>query len=516
MQADQFVRYASNLYLFCREVLGFADMNAQHQALCDFMQHETKPKIVLTPRYTFKSSVATDGYILWRLLRNDSLRVLIYSDSVERAQARLTEIKNHLLGLKRGSTFRQLYGPWEIDPKKGFWNQAAITIRPRQTAHAEPSIDTAGLESSKVGAHYDLIIFDDMVTRENTTTKDLMDKVYACYQASRSLLRPGGDIVIVGTFWHFGDMYRRLLAENDATHQFAVFLRDAEVSPEGDPYPYASIGLTKPFLAEQKASQGSLLYSCLYRLSPQDDEAAIFKHKDFRFYPPVVSSEAIRRWRATLYITCVLDAIPPPTSDRGDDAAILVVGTDAEHRMYLLDGVAGRLTPDQQLDEVFSLHAQWTFKQFGLETNAFQRMLKTSLEERLRQARKAPTWQPFSIREFQGTTQGNKEQRIQGLQPWHEQGMILFPGERLETLHGLWSQLAFQMLQFPHSAKDDLLDALAYHLQLVQRGTTPTPTPTYPYTSAAWYERECRKEELQEQARRPRWRRPLLPALSLS
>ena len=501
-----------DLTYFCREVLGYAELNREHHALCDFLQHDPSlVKLILMPRYSFKSSVSTIGYVLWRLLKTPNERWLIYSDSTEKAEGFLVGIKNHILGLSTSSKFRAVCGAWEVDPKRGVWNQSAIVIATRTQAQVEPSVDTAGLETSKVGKHYDGIVWDDLVTDKNITTKDLMDKVGDCYRKAQSLLKPGGQNLLLGTRWHEGDLYGRLIAERSAT----VFLRDAEVGVDGTPYPFADIGLTRPFLAKQKAEQGTRIYSCLYRLSPQDDETRTFKAIDFRFYNPS-KTEAFRRWVSQLYITCVLDPIPPPTSDHGDDAAITVVGTDAEQCLYLLDAVAGRLTPEQQIEEVMALQATWRFRKLGIETNAFQRMLKSMLEQRLKAERVQPGFAPFSIIEFVGVTQGNKEQRIQGLQPWHEQGLLRLPGEKLELLQGVYSQLAFQMLQFPRSPKDDLLDSLAYHLQLKQAGTIHVAPTEIPEGSAAWFERQQQAEELRVLARRPRWRRPHVPELAFS
>ena len=513
-QVQTFTTYGRNLFLFCQEVLGFHDLIPPHRQLCEFLQHDqTKTKLILMPRYSFKSSLCTIGYSLWRLVRQDDLRILIYSHSNAKAEGFLNDIKNHILGLNAQSKFREIYGPWESDPKKGVWNQAAIVVSSRSTAHAEPSVDTAGIETGKVGAHYDLIILDDIVSAENVTTKDQMDKVVECYRASRSLLKPGGEVLVVGTRWHFGDLYGRLLEEQKSGAPIATLIRAAE---EDGTYPFSENGtLTKEFLAEQKRIQGSYKYSVLYQNAPTDDETATFQLSDFRFYNPA-KTDAFKTWVQTLFITAVLDAIPPPTSDHGDDAAITVVGTDHEHTMFLLDAVAGRLTPDQQIEELFSLHAYWTFRKVGLETNAFQRMFKSALDNRLTALRTTPNWKPFSIVEFSGITQGNKEQRIQGLQPWHERGAIRFPGTSVETLTGDWSKLAYQMIQFPHSAKDDLVDSLAYHLQLKQAGALhPTPTEI-PFTSAAWFEREQQKEEIQVMARRPRWTRTRVPELSFS
>ena len=498
---------------FCRHILGYADLNAEHEALCDFVQYEpATTRLILMPRYTFKSSIVTIAKNLWRLLCDPNEKLLIYSDSTEKAEGFLTGIKNHILGLNSLSKFRAVCGPWEVDAKRGVWNQSAIVIAPRTQAAVEPSIDTAGLETSKVGKHYGEITFDDLVSDKNVTTKDLMDKVEQCYKKAGSLLQPSGRTDLDGTRWHFGDLYGRLLAEYQGQKDFAVFHRKAF---EGTRYFFNDIGkdsLTPQFLAQKKATQGSALFSMLYQNEPVDDETATFKAADFRFYNPS-KTDAFTQWLSTLYITCVLDAIPPPTSDHGDDAAITVVGTDHAHTMFLLDAVAGRLTPEQQIEEVFSLHAVWKFHKFGLETNAFQRMFKSMFENRLMAERKQPKWQPFSIVEFDGLTMGHKEQRIQGLQPWHERGLIRFPGTKLELLTGVWSVLAYQMLQFPHSQKDDCLDSLSRHLQLKQAGTESIAPSVIPYRSAAWAVKEQEVEEVEVMARRPRWQRKPVEAM---
>jgi len=506
-----------SLAYFCREILGYADMNREHDALCEFLQwNPAQTQLVLMPRYTFKSSIVTIGKALWDLLRDPNEKVLLASDSTEKAEGFLVGVKNHILGLSSTSKFRAVCGPWEVDPKRGLWNQSACVIAPRTQASVEASIETAGLETSKVGKHYSRMTFDDWVSDKNVTTKDLMDKVEQGYKKSLSLLQPSGHVVLAGTRWHYGDLYGRLLAEYGGSKDFAIFHRKAF---EGDHYFFMDIGkdsLTPAFLAQKKATQGTRLFSMLYQNEPVDDETATFKAADFRFYDPV-HSEGYQRWLSTLYITAVLDAIPPPTSDHGDDAAITVVGTDQSHTMFLLDAVASRMLPEDQINVLLNLHDKWHFRKAGLETNAFQQMIKSMLEQRLAQKRLQPNWRPFSLVEFVGKSQGNKESRILGLQPYHERGDLRFPGTKLELLTGVWSQLAYQMLQFPTSPKDDLLDSLAYHLQLKHAGFERPQSVEYPITSAAWFERTiARPQEIRALARRPRWRRPPLPALSLS
>ena len=496
---------------FCRAILGYADMNAEHDALCEFLQSDPAPiKLMLMPRYTFKSSIITVGHTLWLLANDPNARLLLYADSTEKAEGFLSGIKAHLLGTVQRSVFRTVFGPWEVDPKKGVWNQGALTIAPRTHAHIEPSVDTAGTETSKVGKHYSRMKFDDLVSDKTVTTRELMDKTESVYKNAGSLLQPSGTTDLAGTRWHFGDLYGRLLVEHRGDPRFALFHRKAF---EGTRYFFTTIGkdsLTPDFLAQKRKAQGSALFSALYQNEPVDDETATFKVHDFTFYDRAQTPPG-------LYITCCLDPIPPHEGTKGDDAALTVVGTDHQLNLYLLDLVAGRLQPSDQIEEVFRLHQKWHLNCFGVETNAFQKVMRRDIEFRYQEERlRNPNFRFFQIEEFVGSSLPNKELRIRGLQPYHERGALKFPGTSVETLTGLYRDLAYQLIQFPKSAKDDLADSLAGHIRLHRAGSIAEVITTPPVTSAAWYEQELRKEEIQSLARRPRWRRSPLPELSFS
>jgi len=317
-------------------------------------------------------------------------------------------------------------------------------------------------------------------------------------------------LVVHNTRWHFGDLYGRLLVEHRGDSRLALFHRKAH---EGERYFFQDIGkdsLTPEFLAQKRASQGSYLFSALYQNDPVDDETATFKVSNFTFYD-----------RATLptglYITCCLDPIPPHEGTRGDDAALTVVGTDHALTLYILDIVAGRLQPSEQIDALFALHTKWHLNAFGVETNAFQKVMRRDIEFRYKEERlRNPNFRFFHIEEFVGSSLPNKEHRIRGLQPYHERGALKFPGTSVETLTGFYRDLAYQMLQFPKSLKDDLVDSLAGNIVLHRPGTQHETPQTIPYTSAAWFERELQQEHVQVMARRPRWTRTSVPELSLS
>src|SRR3990167_3706734 len=69
-----------------------------------------------------------------------------------------------------------------------------------------------------------------------------------------------------------------------------------------------------------------------------------------------------------------------------------------------------------------------------------------------------PSFHLFGVHEFEATARKGegKFNRIMALQPYHERMAIKFPGDKLELLDGNFSILAFQMIEFPHSAYDDI------------------------------------------------------------
>jgi len=506
---------------FCREILGYADMNAEHDALCEFLQYEEAPmRLVLMPRFTFKSSIATIGLTLWELANDADGRHLFYSDATEKAQGFLGGVKAHITGGIPNSIFRAIYGDWSVNPKQNTWNLEAIVIKPRRRAAVEATIETAGLETSKTGKHYDRLHFDDIVSDKNVTTKELMDKVEDVIKNADALIKRSGRTDFIGTRWHFGDAYGRMLAKMPDRKQLAIFHRKGH---EGTKLYFSDIGkesLTADRIEDLKNRWGSYKFSCLIQNEPVDDETAMFKMADFTFYDP----QRIRRTNgmtllddAQLFVTCCLDPIPPHEGTSGDDAALTVVGTDDQLNMYILDLVIGRMQPSEQIDELFRLHQKWTINVFGVETNSFQKVMHRDIEYRYKDERKDNRdFRLFSIREFKGASQVNKEQRIRGLQPYHERGALRFPGKSVETLKGSFYDLAYQLIQFPKSAKDDISDSLAYHVDIHRAGEKGLRPTVIPETSAAWFELEQMKEDLAEMQRRPRYQRRPLPELSFS
>lgn len=509
---------------FVTEILGIRkNSKYMYKDLCkvqlesvELLQNKQKNSVMfLEPRHSFKSAVKNTGYILWRLMRNPNLRILIYSDTATKASGFLQDIKNHIEGRAPGSLFRKLVGQWETvsgskgEYGEGKWNEGQIVISAREVAFREPSVDTSGIEATKVGMHYDIIVFDDIVSDLNVTTKAQMDKVHECYKKALSLLKPGGEVVMLGTRWHYGDTYGRILAENKDKQNFETFIQDAEKLDENGKLQYESIGLDRSFLDYQKGEQGSYLYSCLYRNNPVSDDTALFKIENFNYYEPH------KEFHKDLYITGTCD----PAGEGEDFTAITVVGTDKNRTMFVLDAVCKHLKPNQIVDEVIKLNYKWGFDRFTCERNYFRGTLERDFKQAEREHLQNSNYKQFAFRE--DTISSNKQRnfnRVLALQPMHERGMIHLPGKNFNTLRRVYSELAFQMIQFTidgsKSPHDDLLISLAMHLDIAQKGGEAKAEEPH-WTSAVAIENAWFNEELKRRRCIPRkYRQQLVKAFS--
>jgi predicted phage terminase large subunit-like protein len=240
---------------------------------------------------------------------------------------------------------------------------------------------------------------------------------------------------------------------------------------------------------------------------PTDPETRVFKTNHFSFYGSILPDD--------LYITATCD----PAGEGEDFTAITVVGTDNNMDMHILEIVnQNKMPPSDIVEKLITHHYKYKFRMLGLEKNFYRGMLRKALEQRIAEERREnPTFRLFGIHEFNpsGRKGEGKYNRIMALQPYHERGVLKFPGNKVELLQKPFSDLAYQMIQFPHSAHDDILDSLAYHLPLVHRGGVVKKQGP-PRMTPAWLERRGLDEEVKLRKRVPRRLRRALGQLAFS
>ena len=445
-----------------------------HKEMCDFSSSyrdsagSKNKKLLLEPRGTLKSTCVTIAYPLQLMLKYPDVRILIDSEKLTNSKQFLSSIKGHVeTNQKYRDLSKYLYGryPNPTTNKEEKWTSSEVVSAIRQNkAIKEPTISCGGVDVVKVGMHYDVIIVDDPVSDNNTGTREQIEKVIQHYKLLLSLLEPNGKLIIIGTRWDFGDLYGYII-DNQAKF-FDILIRKARQSDGTLLFPER---LSEKFLEEQKESQGSYIFSCQYQNEPIPREDATFKWSEYREWIGDYSdgklhvmsqrkytgeSTSIEEFSGKVKMVNVFMTIDPAISQAitADYTAIVVCAVDLENHIYVLDYVNERLSGQKFWDEIFRMYQKYNPKRWGIEVNAFQKSLSINLQEEMKR-RGLFISRPDELKSF-----GDKETRIRSLQPRYEVGALI-------VKKGM-DNLKYQLVNFPRTTHDDLIDALSYILQI--------------------------------------------------
>jgi predicted phage terminase large subunit-like protein len=464
-----------NLFYFDKFILGYDAKTRPekigleedtHLDMCQFIEgrhleeddREVKPfKLCEMPRGTLKSTAITVGYSIQRIVKNRNIRILILNAVFDNAKKFLDEIKGHfegnqiLTGLYGGE-----YGGF-VDNKN--WRAEEIKVLGRTVNYKEPTISLGSPGVLKTGMHYDLIIMDDLVDDLNTRTKEGMDEIIKVYKLCLALLQPDGEIVVIGTRWHFNDLYNYI--EKNERHRFNVYKRSCYREDGSLLYPQK---LTKQYLEDQKKTFGPYLFSCNYLNDPVDEEAAYFKKSWFRYYtiangyfiPDSRLEEGQQTKSQTFYSIEQMNltlAIDPSSGVGRDYTGITVCATDPEKRVFVLEAYRKKLNHTKLIDLIFEYQEKYPEIKTGIEYASMQITLKHALHDAMQRRERY-----FYIKGFETTFVKSKDSRVKSLVYPFEMGQIYLLPE-----HG---DLMDELLRYPRGSYDDIADSLAYQPEL--------------------------------------------------
>lgn len=459
-------------------------------------------KLGLLPRYHGKSRVGTVAYCMWRLYCDPDLRILIISEIWDNARDMLAMIKDLYYEITecKDTELHYIYaimGEWE---KKGSWTQDKITVKPRVRKGTDPSIMTAGMEREVTSKHFDLVICDDLLGETNTKTKDQLKKSIKHF----SSLTEVGDVeqdkvttyIIWGTTWDYNDLYAMII--NKMKTRFDILkLRcwDDEkcadptrtLFPEKFPLTY----LKEVYKDKMSIGDPDSFYK-QYLNEPLPEQARVFKPEYIQYFD---LSEVEKR-KLTVVIT-----VDPALSENewSDNTAIVAVGLDKLGRRYVLDYYKFKESdPAKVVGFIIKMARRfWQNKTHTLLTVGIERgALKNTLEPHIL---KFANWMPYEP--LAHMNQNKTHRIINSLQP--------FVITKRIYLQRWMHDLIDQMVRFPKAnIEKDVLDALAYHVQLVPvwegkpEFTTPPPSVDKVFWSDVSGKHAESEKELKEALRR--------------
>jgi hypothetical protein len=143
------------------------------------------------------------------------------------------------------------------------------------------------------------------------------------------------------------------------------------------------------------------------------------------------------------------------------ESAIIGVGIDlSSARLYIRDAVSEKLYPDELYDAMFSMALMLNAKVIGVEETSLNEFIKQPIKNEM--FRRGNFYQLIWLKARGGM---KKELRVKELVPYYRGGYIYHNA----ACAGI-KQLEQQLLMFPRSRLWDLMDCLAYIIEMLELG----------------------------------------------
>lgn len=430
-----------------------------HKELCDFvMKPDPKKKLILIPRGHLKSTLVTVGYSLLRIAQDPSVRILIANATYDMATSFLNQIKHHL---KDNQVFRDYYGDLSTNPDK--WAENMISIgRKRTFGRKEATITTYGIGGNLVSQHYDVIIMDDIVNRDLINTSEQIQKTILFYKDALDLLEPGGILIAIGTRWSDNDLYGWLMDKGNPEQTYKSFDIMVRQAYQGNLETEEGLSIlfpekyTRNVLITLKTEKGPYEFSSQYMNDPVPQEAAKFK---IDWMKQILEDEL--RVREINYFTMVDPAIGQLKDS--DNTAMVTVGVDQWNNWFIVNIIWGKMLPNEIVDMIFYNWEQYQPRKIGIEMTAYQKSLQYSIIDEMRHRN-------VFLPVVELKADRSKFERIEGLVPRYANGGIYHL-----TQCPFREELEDELMRFPRGKHDDIIDALAYGMQICypSRGLKP-------------------------------------------
>lgn len=451
-----------------------------------------KRRVVLMPRGHLKSTIGCVGYALWRIFRNPNIRIIVGTNVLALVHSFIRELRQWfedpelqqrvwnntasyvhaplIPGMDKGRRSRGNHEDnyTEAEDKKVIWNNTAIQVL-RQGKFKEPTVYALSVGSKVTGQHYDLAILDDIVDFDNTATVAKMDKTYEWAQDLESVLDPihtceftgeeiGDEVIINGTRYAANDYYELILNEAEELG-YKTFIKNIYTNgvDNADGYIWFE-KFNDETVRKLKARLTSRRWASQYLNSILIDGTAILSQDNIQYIPAsntFVSNGVaeIRIGSDRVFVRLYMVVDPAVSQSKtADNTSIAVGGQDDQGNLYIVDGVAGKLTPQKIVEEIFRLADKWQLGGVFIEVVGWQGALEHYIREKFSQYR------PLAIYPWNPQGKGKKKERIEFyLQPVFNQRMIWCPPWMKQ-----WDILLNELLSFGSATgHDDVLDTWA-------------------------------------------------------
>ena len=187
--------------------------------IAQYLQNPPSDRIVIQGFRGVAKSFLTCAYAVWRLWSNRDLKVLIISASRDRADDNARFIK---------SIIRTLSFLADMKADKSQLDTQNIFNVGGAQADISPSVKSVGITGQITGTRADLLISDDVEVPKNSGTQLQRDKLSEAVKEYDAILKPGGQIIDLGTPQNEASLYNTLRRRGYETRIWTVLYPESE------------------------------------------------------------------------------------------------------------------------------------------------------------------------------------------------------------------------------------------------------------------------------------------------
>ena len=442
-----------NLEAWCIEALSSQGMAParHHQLLLRQLGRiesgEIDRLMVLMPPGSAKSTYASVLFPAWYLARHPDHSVIAASHTAELAERFGRRVRNTIM------EYSAALGVY-VSPDNaaaGYWGT---------TKGGE--YYAAGILGPITGRRADIVLIDDPVKSRAEADSDLVSqRIWEWWKADLSTrLKPGAKVVLIMTRWAETDLGGRVLEDMASGGKPWEVLRLPMEAEANDPL---GRELGEPLWPEwfttdmrSQAKRDPRTWSALYQQSPAPESGDYFQRDWLRPVASLPPRDTLKVYGGSDYAV---------TADGGDYTVHIVVGLDADDRLWLLDLWRGQTASDTWIEVFCDMVKRWKPLGWAEETGQIKAsigpfLLRTMHERRAYTAR------------YDFPTRGDKAIRAQSIR-----GRMAVEGLYVPVGAPWLTDFTNELMTFPVGKHDDQVDALGLVGQLLDKMESPRKPP---------------------------------------
>lgn len=411
----------TDLFFLLWFICGRADM--AHPWLlerCREVQEHPDGYLDLWAREHRKTSIITYGKTIQDILIDPEVTIGLFSHTRPIAKSLLRQIKrefenNHMLQQLFPDIFYEKYSDYTQ------WSEDSGIVVKRKGNPKEATLEAYGLvDGMPTGRHYQIRVYDDVVTLDSVSTPDQIHKTTTAWELSDNLGVEGGKVRMIGTRYSLFDTYAEILRRGAAKPRIYAATHNGKM--DGKPVMFSQTEWERRLKTQSRTTIAAQLLQ-----NPLADEDATFN---------VLWLQAWETRPRTVNIYIMGDPNRKIGADN-DNCAYIVIAVSSTGGKYLIDGFRHQMTQSQRWTALRDLYERWSSAKgvqsvyVGYEKYGAEQDLDYFEECQKREGKIFPIEKLSWTREGTAGQQG-KRYRVERLEPDFRNGRFYLP---LAVLH---------------------------------------------------------------------------------